>query len=135
MLPLISRAVIDDMKDTEGKGAGALKDKLKKLLARITVAMPKVGFLGMELSMVLVTMSLQEATGWKVYGDIIASEASDQTEYVRSVQCYQKSLAAHSSNRGWERSEEACLDVGDLCLTLMGAVYRYEVFSLVENYT
>ena len=59
-----------------------------------------------------------------MYGDIIGSEAKDNTEFVRCVQCYQKSLAASTNNRGWERSEECCLEVGDLSLTLIEAVYR-----------
>ena len=66
----------------------------------------------------------QEATAWRVYGDIIGLEAIDQTDIVRSVQCYQKSLASLTGNRGWERQEDSCLQVIDTGLTVMEAVSR-----------
>lgn len=59
-----------------------------------------------------------------MYGDIIGLDASEQTDIVRSVQCYQKSLASLTGNRGWERQEEACLRVIDTGLALMEAVSR-----------
>ena len=65
---------------------------------------------------------LQEATAWRVFGDIIGVKASEQTEIVRRVQCYQKSLACLTGNRGWERMEEDCLKVIDTGLALMEAV-------------
>ena len=42
VLSLVTKAVIEDINDIEGNGAACLRDKLRKLLARITVAMPKV---------------------------------------------------------------------------------------------
>merc|ERR1719450_932986 len=106
VLNIIGKAVLDNMTDIEGNLAGKLKDKLQKLLARVTLAMPK------------------EAVAWRLYGDLISVESSDQTDMVRSVQAYQKSLAAVTSSRGWERLEETCVQVMDLSLTLMEAVTR-----------
>ena len=65
---------------------------------------------------------LQEATAWRAYGDIIGVEASEQTDIVRRVQFYQKCLACLTGTRGWERVEEACLQVIDTGLCLMEAV-------------
>merc|ERR1719445_1619950 len=76
----------------------------QKLLARLTLGMPK------------------EPVSWNVYGDIVSDGATDQTEIVRGVQAYQKSLAAYTGNRGWERNLEMCQDVINLCLNLMSCV-------------
>ena len=59
-----------------------------------------------------------------MYGDIIGADTSDQTDLVRSVQCYQKSLAATTGSRGWERQEETCVQLIAVCRTLMAAVAR-----------
>ena len=106
VLNIIAKAVLDNMTDFEGNPAGKLKDKLQKFLARLTLAMPK------------------EATAWKVYGDLVAVETSDQTDMVRCVQAYQKSLAASTSTRGWEKQEETCNQVMNICMILMEAVTR-----------
>ena len=106
VLNIIAKAVLDNMTDVEGNPAGKLKDKLQKFLARLTLAMPK------------------EATAWKVYGDLVAVETSDQTDMVRCVQAYQKSLAASTSTRGWEKQEETCNQVMNICMILMEAVTR-----------
>ena len=43
---------------------------------------------------------------------------------VRSVQCYQKSLSASTSTRGWEKHEDTCLQVISTSLTLLDTVQR-----------
>ena len=104
VLRIIARAILENINDIEGNEAGKLKDKFQKLLARLTLGMPK------------------EPVSWSVYGDIISDGATDQTEIVRGVQAYQKSLAAFTGNRGWERNLEMCQDVINLCLNLMSCV-------------
>ena len=44
VLDILGRAVIDNLEDCEGNEAGRLREKFQKLLARLTVAMPKVRF-------------------------------------------------------------------------------------------
>ena len=98
---------MEDIPDVEGSGAGRLKEKVQKLLARLTVSMPK------------------EATAWRLYGDLLLQE-SGQSEIVRGVQCYQRSLAAITSVKGWERTEEKCVEVVSLSRDMMEAVSRVE---------
>ena len=107
MLKILVKAVLEDIPDVEGVGAARLKDKVQKLLARLTVAMPK------------------EATAWRLYGELLLQE-SGQTEIVRGVQCYQRALAAATSVKGWERTEEKCLEVVRLSGDLMEAVGKVE---------
>ena len=121
VLTILSRAIIDNRPDCEGIEAGRLREKFQKFLARLTVAMPKVMILILIMFGILISI-LQEATAWRVFGDIIGVKASEQTEIVRRVQCYQKSLACLTGNRGWERMEEDCLQVIDTGLALMEAV-------------
>ena len=109
VLRILVDAVLGDVLDVEGVGAGRLKDRLQKLLARLTVAMPK------------------EGSAWRLYGDVLLSEAeAGQAETVRGVQCYQKGLAAITSVKGWERGEEKCEEVISLSGRMMEAVGRVE---------
>merc|ERR1719225_354484 len=62
VLDILGRAVIDNLEDCEGNEAGRLREKFQKLLARLTVAMPK------------------EAVAWRVYGDIIALNTNAQND-------------------------------------------------------
>jgi len=107
VLKILAKAVLEDIPDVEGVGAARLKDKVQKLLARLTVAMPK------------------EATAWRLYGDLLLQETG-QSEVVRGVQCYQRSLAAITSVKGWERTEETCVEVIGLTGNMMEAVTRVE---------
>ena len=107
VLKILAKAVLEDIPDVEGVGAARLKDKVQKLLARLTVAMPK------------------EATAWRLYGDLLLQETG-QSEVVRGVQCYQRSLAAITSVKGWERTEEKCVEVVSLSGDMMEAVSRVE---------
>ena len=113
VLTILVRAVMEDLMDREGQASSRHRERVQKLLARLTVAMPK------------------EAVPWKLYGDILTGRQGDsmnnsQEEIVRGVQCYQKSLAAQTGPRGWERREETCLDVISLGLTLVEVVRRVE---------
>ena len=108
VLGILVKAVLEDILDIEGAGASRYREKVQKLLARLTVAMPK------------------EAAAWRLYGDLLLEAPGGQTETVRGVQSYQKSLAALTSVKGWERGEEKCAEVVSLSLRLMEAVGRVE---------
>merc|ERR550517_1054767 len=67
----------------------------------------------------------KEATAWRLYGDLLLQETG-QSQIVRGVQCYQRSLAAITSVKGWERTEEKCVEVVSLSGNMMEAVTRVE---------
>jgi len=107
VLTILVRAVMQNLSDREGQASNKHKERVQKLLARLTVAMPK------------------EPLPWKLYGKMLTMEQDDsckdmpksQEDLVRGVQCFQKSLAALTGPRGWERTLETCLEV--ICLALI----------------
>ena len=108
VLTILVRAVMEDLADREGQASSKHKDRVQKLLARLTVSMPK------------------EPVPWKLYGKLLTRKQQEdmvkQDELVRGVQCYQKSLAAFTGPRGWERTSETCLEVISLALTMVEVV-------------
>jgi len=112
VLEILVMAVMKNLTDREGNLCIKYKERVLKLLARITVAMPK------------------EATPWKLYGMLLTMEEDDvkksQEEIVRGVQCYQKSLAALTGPRGWEKNVEGCKEVISLALTMVTVVRTVE---------
>merc|ERR1719369_602274 len=113
VLNILVKAVLEDLVDIEGQTSSRHKERVQKLLARMTVAMPK------------------EPVPWKLYGDLLTTwnkeeEGKKQEELVRGVQCYQKCLAAHTGPRGWEKREEICLEVIRLGLGLVEVVRKVE---------
>eukprot|EP00092_Neocalanus_flemingeri_P007724 GFUD01008340.1.p1 GENE.GFUD01008340.1~~GFUD01008340.1.p1 ORF type:complete len:833 (+),score=293.69 GFUD01008340.1:93-2591(+) len=135
VLSILVRAVLEDLPDRDGQNSSRHRERVQKLLARLTVSMPK------------------EPVPWRLYGDLltgrqqtsvssetqqtsVGSETQEtsvgsetqqtQEETVRGVQCYQKSLAAQIGPRGWERREETCLEVISLGLVLMDVVRKVE---------
>merc|ERR1712034_152266 len=49
-----------------------------------------------------------------------------QEDLVRGVQCYQKSLAALTGPRGWERTLESCMEVIKLAFVMIKVVRTVE---------
>merc|ERR1719318_104388 len=70
VLTILVRAVMEDLTDREGQASSKHKDRVQKLLARLTVAMPK------------------EPVPWKLYGKLLTRKVEDddgvkQDELVR----------------------------------------------------
>merc|ERR1711936_87271 len=91
VLGILVKAVNGDVEDCSGQGSSKLRPELQKLLARITVASPR------------------EPAPWHLYGDLLS--ASGKEEEVRAAQCYQKSVAAVTGHRGWEKVPDSCKEV------------------------
>jgi len=91
VLEILVKAVTDDVEDCSGNPSSKLRPQLQKLLARITVASPR------------------EPAPWHLYGDLLS--VSGQEEEVRAAQCYQKSVAAVTGHRGWEKVSDSCKEV------------------------
>jgi len=116
VLSILVRAVLEDLVDREGHSSSKYRERVQKLLARLTVSMPK------------------EPVSWRLYGEILTggqeNELNDvqkkQEQLVRGVQCYQKCLAALTGTRGWERTQDTCLEVINLGLVMIEVVRTVE---------
>ena len=108
VLGILVKAVLADLEDSAGKGSARLRPDLLKLLARLTVAVPR------------------EAAPWRLYGELLSAGAADQEGVVRGAQCYQRALAATTGHRGWERLRESCGEAVSCGLALLEAVGRVE---------
>jgi len=109
VLNILVRAVKENLTDREGQSSIKYKERVQKLLARLTVAMPK------------------EPVPWRLYGSLLTSAKVDDLEYnqeqlVRGVQCYQRGFAALTGIRGWERSNDSCIQVIKLAITMVDVV-------------
>jgi len=109
VLVILVRAITENLTDREGQPCIKQKERAKKLLARLTVAMPK------------------EPIPWRLYGSLHSCKLDadtdiDQEDLVKSVQCYQKCLAAYTGVRGWEKNLETCHEVIDVAMTMMNSV-------------
>ena len=114
VLHILVRAIMENMTDREGKPCRKYKERAQKLLARLTVAMPK------------------EPAPWKLYGNLLTMEEEEddikksQEEIVRGVQCYQKSFAALTGPRGWEKVLDTCKEVANLAIVMITMVRTVE---------
>jgi len=88
VLGILVRAVVGDVEDFGGQGSARLRPALLKLLGRLTVAGPR------------------EHAPWRLYGDLLVRGGGE--ERARAAQAYQRSLAALTGHRGWEKVRARC---------------------------
>jgi len=95
VLSILAHSVITGVDDSSGEKSVKYRSQLVKLLARLTVAMPK------------------EPVPWSAYGRVLLASTDENKieNQVKGCQCLQKSLAAYTSRRGWDKDTNSAKSV------------------------
>ena len=100
VLGVINRAIIGDIKDSEGRSCRRYLDQGLKLLGRITSQVTNNG---------LVWEHYAELTEFQ--GSLVEDEAEAGNYRVKSCQFLQRACASASQKAGWDKEVEKCKDV------------------------
>jgi len=95
VLLILAHSVITGVEDSSGEKSVKYRPQLVKLLARLTVAMPK------------------EPVPWSAYGRLLlaSTNQNEPENEVKGCQCLQKSLASYTSKRGWDKDTDSAKSV------------------------
>lgn len=104
VLGVLVKVVTEGIPDSAGLSSAKYRESVAQLLARLTVSMPR------------------EPEPWHCYATLLLAGEPSIEDRVKGCQYLQKSMAAHTSNRGWEKDPAVCREVLSRGRELAGAI-------------